>query len=484
MKDLLEKERKEHKQRFTRDAARAHPDYATSIQVAEKVNIKGAEQKPVKRAIVASVKPVKNPRPAVSSYSPLATLTPGVHLPSGEGEDRSRAGSLPLSMTNPGFLSLNESVMPLEAFDNAIFETKSPEEWLAVCKTGKTPYYTNAGSSGGSWRWRACSILSYDAEARRFEVEIQGLNPRRKAVKRLDLMFDLEDPDQFKARLQAARDYRERFKEALRLRSFLEKSYDGDVHPLQKKWIKNIFRRSSAKKPYSGTVKGVIAEVQKAIVGLVVMSQELEDMGNSMVNGWVPELWKAVAYPSLKPLGSWVNDLLERVKFFDDWLANDRPVVNWLSGFFFTPSFLTGTLQNFARKETIAIDELGFEFEVLSPEQIASLDSRPDNGAYIRGLFLQGAAWSTKEGCLVDSRPKELFCEVPVIWLIPKKMDEIKQGHRYICPVYKTSERKGMLSTTGHSTNFVLYVMLPMSPEHVEKHHIKGGVACITQLDS
>lgn len=226
-----------------------------------------------------------------------------------------------------------------------------------------------------------------------------------------------------------------------------------------------------------------LSQVQKAIVGLVVMSQELENMGNAMVKGWVPVLWSSVAYPSLKPLGSWVNDLVDRTMFFNNWLANDRPVVNWISGFFFTPSFLTGTLQNYARKMTIAIDELAFEFQVLSPEEIASLDSRPSDGAYIRGLFLQGAAWNADDGCLVDSRPKELFSEVPVIWLKPHIANDIVQGHRYVTPVYKTSERQGMLSTTGHSTNFVLYILLPMLAEHQEKHHIKGGVAMLTQLD-
>jgi len=103
---------------------------------------------------------------------------------------------------------------------------------------------------------------------------------------------------------------------------------------------------------------------------------------------------------------------------------------------------------------------------VVSHPHKYDLTKSPSDGAYVYGLFLEGCRWSAEQEVLAESYPKQLFTQMPQLWLVPRKVSEIDFGHAYQCPVYKTSRRAGTLSTTGHSTNFVLHVMLKMQERH------------------
>ncbi len=101
----------------------------------------------------------------------------------------------------------------------------------------------------------------------------------------------------------------------------------------------------------------------------------------------MPKIWDEKGFLSMKPLASWTEDLNHRIDFLQKWIDNGTPQCFWISGFFFPQAFLTGTLQNYARKHVIAVDKLSFEFKYLDMEY-TDVTAKPEDGCYIHGLFL------------------------------------------------------------------------------------------------
>ncbi|XP_060075174.1 dynein axonemal heavy chain 6-like [Ylistrum balloti] len=246
-------------------------------------------------------------------------------------------------------------------------------------------------------------------------------------------------------------------------------------------------------------IKNSLLTLQKAIKGMVVMSEALEGVYNAFLNKQVPTMWANAAYPSLKPLGSWVEDLTYRTAFIDNWIRHGLPKSFWMSGFFFPQGFLTGSLQNYARKYNLPIDHLSFHFHPMKlfrdqkevTKQMAELkfgeeielDKEivlPEDGVLVHGMFMDGCRWDTEDMVVVDSVPGIMNDVLPVIHMEPK-MDFSPDPEDYRAPLYKTSARAGVLSTTGHSTNFVVMTHLPS--KFSNDYWIAKGAALLCQLN-
>jgi hypothetical protein len=47
-------------------------------------------------------------------------------------------------------------------------------------------------------------------------------------------------------------------------------------------------------------------------------------------------------------------------------------------------------------------------------------------GCFVHGLYLEGAGWDVKKGCLIRQKPKQLIQDLPVLKIIPIESHRLK----------------------------------------------------------
>ena len=189
-------------------------------------------------------------------------------------------------------------------------------------------------------------------------------------------------------------------------------------------------------------MKRSLIDLQKALAGEIGMSEELENLSNSINIGVVPHLWKLMAPPTRLNLSSWLDYFKERHVQYVDWIKyGEDPVVIWLSGLHEPVSYITALIQMTCKKYKWPLDRTTITTRVTEYTRASEVKSKPVDGCYVRGLFLEGAAWDLKNKCLKSQNPKQLREELPILEIIPTENSKVKIQNTFNAPVYYTPDR-------------------------------------------
>uniref|UniRef100_A0A3Q1K2D2 Dynein axonemal heavy chain 11 n=1 Tax=Anabas testudineus TaxID=64144 RepID=A0A3Q1K2D2_ANATE len=184
-----------------------------------------------------------------------------------------------------------------------------------------------------------------------------------------------------------------------------------------------------------------LKELDLGLKGELAISSEMEKLQTALFFDNVPDTWTKLAYPSTYSLSIWYNDVLQRCKELDSWTQDlSLPSVVWLSGLFNPQSFLTAVMQSLARKNEWPLDKVNLTVDVTKKFK-EEFNQPAREGAYVYGLYMEGARWDTQAGVITEARLKELTPAMPVISVRAVPNDRQETRNIYECPLYKTKIR-------------------------------------------
>ena len=115
-----------------------------------------------------------------------------------------------------------------------------------------------------------------------------------------------------------------------------------------------------------------------------------------------------------------------------------------------------------------------------SASPLENVTAPPSDGAYIFGLYLEGARWDLAAGSVEDAYMKELYPKMPVILVRSILAEKEDTRGIYRCPVYKQTER----ATPGFDTPGSGFVfMMQLKTKQPASKWVMAGCAMLLATD-
>jgi len=221
-----------------------------------------------------------------------------------------------------------------------------------------------------------------------------------------------------------------------------------------------------------------LIELQKALQGIVGMSNELDELADNCFNGTLTHGWRRLAPQTLKALGSWMTHFARRFQQYSEWIDTGfDPKVMWLSGLHIPESYLTALVQKTCRRKGWPLDKSMLYTKVTKMTSIDQIEAAPEDGCYIIGLYLEGAGWDIGKAVLKRQEPKVLVVDLPILEVIPIESNKLKLQDTFKTPVYATQDRRSAMGVG------LVFEADLTTPQHTS-HWTLQGTALVLNTDA
>jgi dynein heavy chain len=186
-----------------------------------------------------------------------------------------------------------------------------------------------------------------------------------------------------------------------------------------------------------------LQELQLGFKGELTMSEQMEEIADALWKEKLPTWWVKLGFPSTRPLKSWRVNLQDRCTQLDDWINDplNIPKVVDIARLFNPQSFLTAIKQLCCQQQSLELDKLQV-FTDVTKRELKQVDSHSKDGAFVTGMYLEGARWDMTSNSLEDSRPKEMYVQMPIVNCRAGPMADKLDRNLYMCPTYCVPTRR------------------------------------------